>query len=101
VAEMGLGARDDAPDLAPLPCAVFERHEQGFCVDADDRSARLRALLDRSARALVFDAGPPRAFLAPAGRVDVTLPLTPECPSSITIELVMLDGDSLRWSFEL
>src|SRR5690606_19151685 len=95
VATMSLGATDDGPVLSPAECAIFEREHRGFCLDVDDRSARLRATLDRSARVVATLAGERRTLLAPGGRVDVLLPLSPGCPHDLALELVAFDGRTL------
>jgi hypothetical protein len=67
----------------------------------DDRSARLRGLLDRSARLVVTDSDGSRTFLAPGGRVDVHLPLAPGCIHRIDLAIVTLDGRRLSAAFDL
>jgi hypothetical protein len=101
VATMRLGTLEHAPAFAELACAVFERREGAFCLDVDDLSARLRARVDRSARAIVTIAGQRRVFLAPAGRVDVLVPLSHGCVTDLSAEIVALDGRVLFSAHEI
>jgi hypothetical protein len=101
VATLSLGVLERDPTLVPLDCAVFERQERGFCLDVDDRSARLRALLDRSARVVLTTTDGREVFLAPAGRVDILLPLAHGCSHEIDVALVTLDGRSLGATLEV